>query len=413
MEEAKKGTDLRRKKLAGRKSADVWLVMASACAGIFVFGMVMAGLGSLLPSLFTRIDFGKSEAGNLFFVMNLAMLVMSMVFGPIVDRFSYRVFLIVCSFFVFFSASTYRSLVLAALLLGLGGGGLNGGSNALASDLYPERRSAALNTLGIFFGFGALAMPFLIGSLEKSLGLERLLALAMLLSLVPFSLFLLLRFPEAKQAQGFPLGQAAKVIRHPLIWWCGFLLFFQSGNEFTVGGWVSSYLHEYWGLSKMTASFILAGYWAALMTGRLVSTRLVRLMRNEELILVSALVSLTATGLLVLSPIVWLTSVAGVLAGLGFAAIFPTTLALVGEAFPSLSGTSFGVVFVIALSGGMMAPWLAGKLAAASTLRTGFLVPFINSALIVFIALTIRKRGHHPYLPNFPRSVKVIRRTER
>ncbi len=419
MEEDKKGTDLIRKKLAGRKSVDVWLVMASACAGIFVFGMVMAGLGSLLPSLFARIDFGKSEAGNLFFVMNLAMLVMSMVFGPIVDRFSYRVFLMVCSllvggsFFVFISASTYRSLVLAALLLGLGGGGLNGGSNALASDLYPERRSAALNTLGIFFGFGALAMPFLIGSLEKSLGLERILALAMLLSLVPFLLFLLLRFPEAKQAQGFPLGQAAKVIRHPLIWLCGFLLFFQSGNEFTVGGWVSSYLHEYWGLSKMTASFILAGYWAALMTGRLVSTRLVRLMRNEKLILVSALVSLTATGLLVLSPIVWLTSVAGVLAGLGFAAIFPTTLALVGEAFPSLSGTSFGVVFVIALSGGMMAPWLAGKLAAASTLRTGLLVPFINSALIVFIALTIRKRGHHTYLPNFPRSVKVIRRRER
>jgi hypothetical protein len=46
----------------------------SAWAGIFVFGLVMAILGAILPSLFERIDFNKSEAGNLFLFMNLAML---------------------------------------------------------------------------------------------------------------------------------------------------------------------------------------------------------------------------------------------------------------------------------------------------------------------------------------------------
>lgn len=379
-----------------RKHSDIRMLMASACAGIFVFGIVMAGLGALLPSLFARIDFGKSEAGNLFFFMNLAMLVMSIAFGPVVDRFSYRAFLMVCSllaaasFFFFFNASSYRSLVLAALLLGLGGGGLNGGSNALASDLYPERRSAALNTLGIFFGFGALSMPFLIGSLERSVGLECLLLVAMLLSLIPFGLFSLLRFPEAKQAHGFPLGQARKIIRHPLLWLCGFLLFFQSGNEFTVGGWVTSYLREFWGSSPRTAAFVLAGYWAALMAGRLVSTRLVRCLTNETLILVSALLSVGATGLLVASPAGGLASVAGVLAGFGFAAIFPTTLALVGSAFPGLSGTAFSAVFVIALAGGMTAPWLAGKLAAAHNLRIAFSIPVVNSTIILALSLAIK-----------------------
>ncbi len=376
-------------------------LMASACAGIFVFGIVMAVLGAMLPSLFSRIDFDKSEAGNLFFLMNLAMLAMSVFFGPVVDRFGYKAFLMACSllvagsFFLFLNASGYRSLVLAALLLGLGGGGLNGGSNALASDIYPDRRSAALNTLGIFFGFGALAMPFLIGLLESTLGLNPLLLLAALLSLIPFMLFLLLRFPGAKHGQGFPLGQAAKVIKHPLVWLCGFLLFFQSGNEFTVGGWVSSYLHEHFRLSQMAASLVLAGYWAAMMAGRLTSTRLVRVMKNETLILASAVLSLLAAVVLVSAASGSMASFGGVLIGLGFAAIFPTTLALVGEAVPGFTGTAFSVIFVIALSGGMTAPLLAGKVAAAHSLRTGLIIPVVNCIMIILLLPAIKKWGRH------------------
>jgi ABC-type Fe3+ transport system permease subunit len=60
-----------------RKTAGVRILMSSACAGIFVFGIVMAILGAILPSLFSRIQFDKSQAGNLFFYMNLAMLAMS------------------------------------------------------------------------------------------------------------------------------------------------------------------------------------------------------------------------------------------------------------------------------------------------------------------------------------------------
>jgi MFS family permease len=240
--------------------------MVSAWAGIFVFGIVMAVLGAILPSLFERIQFSKSEAGNLFFFMNLAMLGMSVVFGPVVDRFGYRVFLALCcllvsvSFLVFTVAPTYPLLVLAALFLGLGGGGLNGGSNALTSDLNPESRSAALNLLGIFFGFGALLIPFLIGTLLGRLGLKPILVIATVLSLIPFALFLLLRFPPAKQARAFRCGRRRRssAIRSS---GCADFFFFESGNEFTVGGWVSTYLAENFGFSQMSASLVLAGYW--------------------------------------------------------------------------------------------------------------------------------------------------------
>ena len=386
-----------------RTPAGVRSLMFSAWAGIFVFGIVMAILGAILPSLFERIRFSKSEAGNLFFFMNLAMLGMSVVFGPVVDRFGYRIFLALCcllvavSFIIFTIAPTYSLLVTAALLLGVGGGGLNGGSNALTSDLNPEGRSAALNLLGIFFGFGALLIPFLIGTLLGSLRLKIILVIATVLSLIPFAFFLRLRFPAAKQAQGFPLRQAARVIGQPLLWLCGFLLFFQSGNEFTVGGWISTYLNENFRYSSMSASLVLAGYWGAMMAGRLVvSKKLVRVMKNEILILSSAVLALAGTALVAAAPSGTLAAVGVVLTGLGFAAIFPTTLAVAGGAFSELTGTAFSVIFMIALAGGMTAPWLAGKVANASGLRSGLIIPVVGCAMIILIQLAIMrtlKRG--------------------
>jgi fucose permease len=383
-----------------RAPAEARSLILSAWAGIFVFGIVMAILGAILPSLFGRLHFSKSEAGNLFFFMNLAMLGMSVVFGPVVDRFGYRVFLALCcllvaaSFVLFSLAPTFSLLVAAAVLLGVGGGGLNGGSNALTSDLNPERRSAALNLLGIFFGFGALLIPFLIGTLLGSLGLTVILAIAAVLSLIPFALFLLLRFPAAKHAQGFPLRRAAQVIGHPLLWLCGFLLFFESGNEFTVGGWISTHLNESFHFSQMSASLVLAGYWGAMMVGRLVvSRKLVRVWKNETLILSSAALALVGTAVVAAAPSGVVASIGVVLAGLGFAAIFPTTLAIAGEAFSDLTGTAFSAIFVIALAGGMTSPWLVGKVANASGLRAGLIIPVVSCAMIILLGLAIKARG--------------------
>jgi fucose permease len=372
-------------------------LMTSACAGMFVFGIVMAILGAILPTLFSEIQFTKSDAGNLFFTMNLSMLVMSLLFGPVVDRFGFKIFLAVCSllvalsFFLFTAATTYTVILIGAIILGFGGGGLNGGTNALTSDIHPHKRAAALNLLGIFFGFGALTIPFMIGAFLSRIGLDPILMFATFLSLIPFVLFVSFPFPKPKHGQGFPLRQAKKVVKHPLLWLCGAVLFFQSGNEFTVGGWISTYLNEHFGLAPSTASFLLAGYWAAIMSGRLTSTRVVKFMKNEKLILVSAFLSLFAAVLIVASPSRELSCLGVVVIGLGFAAIFPTTLAIAGETFPSFTGTAFGIIFVIALTGGMLSPWLAGKIAYVYSIQKAMFIPVFNCSMIIGILMLLKK----------------------
>lgn len=382
-----------------------WL-MSSACAGMFAFGIVMAVLGAILPALFSRISFDKGEAGALFLVMNLAMLGMSLLFGPVVDRFGFRLFLafsavaVAASFVLFARASSYGVLVAAAAVLGFGGGGLNGGTNALAADLYPERRTSALSRLGIFFGFGALAVPFLIGTLLERLGLGTILAVAAGLALVPAALYAVLEFPRAKQAQGFPIARAAEVIRDPTLWLLGLLLFFQSGNEFTVGGWLSTHLHESFGLAASTSALVLAGYWAAIMAGRLATARLAGRVADRTLILAGATLSLLATALLAAAPSGTAAAVAAAAVGFGFAAIYPATLAVAGGLFPTLTGTAFSLIFAIALAGGMLCPWLAGRIALARGVRGALFIPVVNCAMIIVLqrvlALKSGRAGRTP-----------------
>jgi MFS family permease len=64
-------------------------------------------------------------------------------------------------------------VLVSVIVLGLAGGVINGGSNALINDLHPSRRAAALNFLGIFFGIGAMLIPLIIGSFLHQLGSAR------------------------------------------------------------------------------------------------------------------------------------------------------------------------------------------------------------------------------------------------
>ena len=374
-------------------------LQASAWAGIFVFGIVMAILGAILPSLFERVGFGAGAAGNLFLTMNFAMLATTVFFGPLVDRFGFKsllavsAFLVALAFFLLSRAASYGLILAAAVVLGLGGGGLNGGANALTSDLHEgEKRGTALNVLGIFFGFGALSIPFLIGTLRELLGVPTILLIATGLGLLPVVIYIVLPFPRAKQAQGFPIKEAARIARSPLLWLCAFILFFQSGNEFTAGGWISTYLQRTHGLGADAAALALAAYWAAIMLGRLLSSRLVRRLRSETLILGSAALALAAAALMALAPSGAATAAGAVLLGLGFAAIYPTTLAIVGGRFAALTGTAFSVAIAVGLVGGMLAPWLAGRIAEASSLRQGLIILVVNCAMIVVLTLAVTRR---------------------
>jgi FHS family glucose/mannose:H+ symporter-like MFS transporter len=73
------------------------------------------------------------------------------------------------------------------------------------------------------------------------------------------------------------------------------------------------------------------------------------------------------------------------LLGVGFAATFPVILGFVGDRYAHLSGTAFSIVFVMALTGGMLMPYVTGVLGGRYGLRTSFLV--VPVALVGIVVL--------------------------
>jgi FHS family glucose/mannose:H+ symporter-like MFS transporter len=357
------------------------LLTASACSGMFVFGIVMALLGAILPSLAGRLRFTVQDIGSLFLVMNFAMLVCSLALGVAMDRFGMKPplalgpFLVAGALVLIARAGAFADLLPAVALLGIGGGALNGATNTLVADLHedPQRKGAALNLLGTFFGFGALFLPFVIGALLASFALSGLLLTAALLTCGAGIFAWCLRFPRPKQEHRMPFAGIARLLRAPLLVAFAALLFFESGVEFTLGGFISTYLTGDLGVRSISAaSWILAAYWAAVMLARAVLSRVALAAEPFRILLVCSLGAFAGALLSAIAPGPATAALAIVLTGFSLAGIYPAVLGIAGARFESHSGTAFGILFATALSGGMLVPWLSAHIAGAAGMRWAF-----------------------------------------
>ena len=380
-----------------------------ACVGLLTFGIVLTTLGSVLPSLVTRFGIDKAEAGALLALMSFGIIAGSIVMGPVVDRRGYRDMLAISMILIVVGlegiafASSLPILRVAILVIGFGGGLVNGGTNALVADISIENKSARLMLLGVFFGLGAVGVPFVLGMLASSTFFtpSRILAIIGALVIVPIVITYATEFPAPKQPRGVPLSSVRRLIGHPFILLMGFLAFLESGMEISVGGWTATFFKEELSLTDARALGYLALYWLGMTLARLLVGTV--LSRTPPLRVVFSLMTLAFAGslLLVGTHVVALAALGVFLLGFGFAATFPTLLAFVGERYAQLSGTAFSVIIVCALLGGMVLPWMTGVLGGSYGLRTSFLI--IPAALVLQAALlagVARRLTHaHPVQP--------------
>jgi MFS transporter, FHS family, glucose/mannose:H+ symporter len=372
------------------------ILFGGAATGIFVFGIVMAVLGTLfgLPEMRARLHIGLAQQGNLFLLLYVGILFATLLAGPAIDVIGNKPILVVSAALVaagmlgFTFAHSFASSAIPALLLGCGGGGLNTSTNALVSDLYHERRGSMLNVLGIFYGVGALCIPLFAATIAARISIAAQLFCCAALAAACAVLFLVLGFPPATAAQSFSWREALKVARYPGVLVLGFLLFCQAGNEASIAGWTSTYAGEA-GFPARTATLILAGYWAALMVGRLVVAQLLKFVSKEQLVLASGVGALLGAALLLANRSEITLGFGVLILGLSYAGVFPTTLAIAGDDYRKFAGTVFGLIFGIALLGGMSFPWLVGQVSQSWGIRYGMMVPLAGAAVICVLAWRI------------------------
>jgi fucose permease len=366
---------------------------------MFIFGVVLALLGTLfgLPAMRDRLGVNLAQQGDLFLLLFAGVCFATIAVGPLIDRFGNKVVLLVSALLVtlalveFAAAHSMLSASIAALLIGLGGGGLNTSCNVLTSELYEGNRGPMLNLLGIFYGFGALFIPLLAASITRLLPMPELLLCTAALPAIGVVAYAVLPFPPPREGHGMRWREILEVVRYPGLLLFGLLLFIESGNEAVLGGWTSTYVGNA-GAAAQLATWILAGYWAGLMLGRFCATRLLRHFRDVQLILLSALGAMAGCG--VLLGVRSVPVLAAVVAFTGFAqsAIFPTTLAMIGDRYRRYAATAFGVLFAIGLAGGAVFPWAVGHISEARSVRAGMVLLPAGACAVAATVLVIKRR---------------------
>jgi len=332
------------------------VVFAAACIGMLLFGMVFLSLGAVLTFIKETYSLDDLSAGSLTALLPFGILLGSLVFGPSVDRYGYKIVLIISSVLIALAfemiaySSSFTLLQGAFFLIGIGGGVINGATNALVSDITSEDKGANLSFLGVFFGIGAMGMPALIGSLSGIISYATIIAAVGIFIAAPIVFFIIIKFPVPKYPQGFPIKEVPKLFNVTLLL-IAFVLLFESSLEGITNNWTTSYLEQHLQVDVSAALFALTLLNAALLGARIILGFLLKKVAPYIILIICLLLILIGGAFLLFSTNLYMAYTGIALLGMGFAPGFPVILGYTGELYPKLTGTAFSFAITFALIG--------------------------------------------------------------
>jgi fucose permease len=367
--------------------------MLTAILVTFIYGMISSMLGTVMPAFSLTIV----EKSGIAVAQALGLMGASLSAGPLIDSRGTKptmiggLIVLSLALYTLPSMAGYRQILTCFAVLGLGGGVVVTAANAVASGFDPKRRASALNFLNLFFGLGLMAAPFLAahllnGDALRLCYLEAVLASGALLALIVTPI------PPPAGPRGLRRSDVLKVLRRPVLWLFALLLFLYVACEVGVSNWFTSYLISR-GIPKSTALNILSlGFATGLLSGRLVVSA-VLLKVSAPLVNLAASIGMTiATFLMLQTTNPALAAIAVFCAGFSMGPVFPTALAMIGDAFPVLTGTAMGVAITsgwigLAASAPLIA-FLAGS--GSENLGTALLIFPAASAVMILVSLLVR-----------------------
>ena len=343
------------------------IAFISVFTGIFLFGVSMVIIGSTLSVLRERFGMSDIEAGGLFSILPFGLLVGSVTFGPVADKYGYRWVLTVAGLFLslgFFGIAHAGSLFVlrsCIFLFGIGGGVINGASSALVSDLsVKEHKITNLIWLGAFFGVGAFVTPIILSVIEKSY-YTLVIDVAGVLSLLIALLFAVIVYPVTVQKDKISFKLIPVFVKNRLFMALSFYLFFQSSFEAIVNNWTVSYFVDL----RVGDDNALLAFSSSLLGMILMRVLTGSILRNLSFNrLMTLALAFLGVGLIILFvPAPFYFKATGMFfIGAGLAPGFPVMLGSAGELFKEVSATAFSFAMLIALIGNTLINYITGVL---------------------------------------------------
>jgi len=414
--------------------------MLIAFLGIFVYGLLSALPGAVLPTLERNRYLPNDSRVATFLLINAAGAVLAyIVSGPIIDRIGKK-FALGCGATLVLTSMIGLALTVTkvspgsalflifgcSLVLGLGANAIVAAGHALVVDVAAHWRNAALNLLDICFGLGLAALPLVVQQVQQYGGLASIFWSLGGITVVLLALMLVPRFPRPSQPESSSLSGARELFRNPSFWLLAIALFMYVGTEVSVGKWLVTYLErdaqmlssqgidakQLQTLARTSTGALshffeqdpagigissyalrtLSLFAFALLGGRLVSSLLLGVFRLNSFVLLTAGSVLTTVALIISfttnSPTV--VRMGLIAAGFGMGPIFPTSVGLASVMMPRMAGTAMSLVMGVGFAGLLLIPPAVGYISTAAggevgDVRTGLLAVMAASVVMLLL----------------------------
>ncbi len=376
--------------------------MTYGLVGYFAFMETV--LGPIMPFLRTELNLDYTTASLHFSAFALGSVLLGLFGDRVVGRWGRRASLwggafgMAAGAGVLISTPSVFGTVPAAFAMGLSGALLLITSQALLSDRHGEYSAVAVIESNAAASACAIAAPLLVGACAAAgLGWRAALA-APAAALIVLAAVFFLRPPDLPRGTvdvHEQVGGQALPLRYWAFW---ALVTLGVASEWCIGFWGADFLADGTGLTRPAAAASLTVFFAAMLVGRIASSRLARVLPPPILLAASLCVALVGFPLFWFSPGNAITLAGLFIAGLGIGGVYPLG---VSAAIATVPTNADAAAARLAVGGGgaiLVAPLFLGALADRTGIGAAFgiVVPMLLAAL--FLALVAGRRGRQAWV---------------
>ncbi len=363
------------------------MLITAAILAIFLYGLIGAFLGTILPELSARFNLTPKQNGTIAMAQAFGLIIAALFSGPLIDNEGKKFCIVIGLALIALVLSIlprsrgFRDVVFLFFLLGTGGGIVVNCGNLLAGDVSEAHRATAIAFVNVFFGIGGLITPFLSANLFK--GNWKRLGYTIALLTVGTGMFqLITNIPGPTAGRSFAFANAGTLFRNPALFLIGVILFLYVSCEVGMWNWLVQHLIAQGVPEKRALNILSLGFALGLTLGRLVSSQILWSVPPLLVVTIAAASMAITTSLLLNTKNTTALWILVLLAGASMGPVFPATFSTASEVFSkSLQGTAAGLVITCGWIGLAVSSRIIGAIASGDPRR-------LKKALVVIPAFS-------------------------
>jgi fucose permease len=205
-----------------------------------------------------------------------------------------------------------------------------------------------------------------------------------------------LPFPTAPgEESASPRAALGRLARDPLLLLMGVVIFLYVGAEIGISSWIAEYYVETFAVSTAAGAYMVSVVWLGLLLGRLALSAGYGGQGQARLLLGLSCLAALPLPLALSSDSPWAAGAFFLVSGLGFSAVYPVVMALVGECFSREQSLAIGLVSGAGGAGSLSFPFVMAAIAGRFSIAQSFWFCAGTAGVMVLAALAVLVRSRN------------------